>query len=89
MPAEHTAFGEANEALLRGSNALAPTRTATSIPRDRSGGVTVTGGPFAETNEALGGYHLIEADLDQALAVARQVPARFGGVEVRPVQAFD
>ncbi len=45
----------------------------------------VTDGPFAETKEALGGYYLIEAaDLDEALALAKQVPAPFGGVEVRP-----
>lgn len=88
--AEHTAFGEANGSALRGGNALAPTSTATSIRRDPSGEYTVTDGPFAETKEALGGYYLIEAaDLDEALAVAKQVPARFGGVEVRPVQVFD
>ncbi len=45
----------------------------------------VTDGPFLETKEALGGYYLIDApDLDAALAVARDVPAPFGGVEVRP-----
>jgi hypothetical protein len=88
--AEHTAFGEANGSALRGGNALAPTSTATSIRRDPSGEYAVTDGPFAETKEALGGYYLIEAaDLDEALAVAKQVPARFGGVEVRPVQVFD
>jgi len=54
------------------------------------GGSEVTDGPFVETKEALGGYYLIEApDLDTALAVARTCPARFGGVEVRPVMTFD
>jgi hypothetical protein len=39
-----------------------------------------------ETKEALGGYYLIEAaDLDQALAISKLCPARFGGVEVRPI----
>ena len=61
--------------------------TATSL---RSGGSEVTDGPFAETKEVLGGYYLIDApDLDTALAVAKTVPARFGGVEVRPVMVFD
>jgi hypothetical protein len=47
----------------------------------------ITDGPFAETKEALGGYYVIEADsLDEALAVARQVPAPFGCVEIRPVR---
>ena len=46
----------------------------------------MTDGPFAETKEALGGYYVIEAaDLDEALAIARDVPAKYGGVEVRPV----
>jgi hypothetical protein len=50
----------------------------------------MTDGPFAETKEALGGYYVIDAaDLDQALAIAKQVPAPFGGVEVRPVRTVD
>ena len=66
---------------------MQPTGTATSI---RNNGATVTDGPFAETKEALGGYYLIEApDLDAAIAIAKQVPHRFGGVEVRPVMVFD
>jgi hypothetical protein len=68
-------------ASLVGGNALQPTATATSIRGD-----VVTDGPFAETKEALGGYYLLEAaDLDQALAAAKLCPARFGGVEVRPI----
>ena len=59
-------------------------------PSGRAGGFTVTDGPFAETKEALGGYYLVEAaDLDEAIAIAKQVPARFGGVEVRPVMVFE
>jgi hypothetical protein len=83
---EHGVFGQQHSAAIRGGNALHPTSTATSIRRDASGGLTVTDGPFAETKEGLGGYYLIEAaDLDEAVSVAKQVPARFGGVEVRPV----
>lgn len=60
---------------------LAESATATSIRGD-----AVTDGPFVETKEALGGFYLVEArDLDHALAVAKLVPARFGGVEVRPI----
>jgi hypothetical protein len=87
---EHEAFNEQNAAALRGGNALQPSGTATSIRKDATGGFAVTDGPFAETKEALGGYYLIEAaDLDEAIAIARQVPALFGGVEVRPVRVFD
>jgi hypothetical protein len=60
--------------------------TATSV-RVRDGKRLVTDGPFAETREQLGGYFLIEAaNLDEALAVAGQIPgARKGTVEVRPI----
>jgi hypothetical protein len=86
---DHTAFSENNAAALVGGNALQPTATATSIRKDDAGGFSVTDGPFAETKEAIGGYYLIEAaDLDAAIAVAKQVPAPFGGVEVRPIMTF-
>jgi hypothetical protein len=76
--------GELGGQLL-GGNALQPTTTATTIRSD-----IVTDGPFVETKEALGGYYLIEAkDLDQALAIGKLCPARFGGVEVRPIMVFD
>lgn len=88
--AAHNTFGSQNEKALVGGNALQPTSTATSIRRDASGGFSVTDGPFVETKEALGGYYLIEAsDLDAAIEIAKQVPARFGGVEVRPIMTFD
>ena len=59
---------------------------APSIRRDGSGGFSVTDGPFAESKETLGGYYLIEAaDLDDALDIAKEVPAGVG-VEVRPVR---
>jgi hypothetical protein len=69
-----------------GANPLHPVATATSV-RVREGRRLVTDGPFAETREHLGGYFLIEAkDLDEAIAVAAQIPgARKGTVEVRPV----
>jgi hypothetical protein len=83
---DHMAFGAANEKNVAGGNALEGVSTATSIRRDAAGEVTVTDGPFAETKEALGGYYLIDAaDLDEAIAIAKQVPAPFGGVEVRPI----
>ena len=83
----HTAFGEAHGGAIRGGNALQPAGTATSIRGDGSGGFTITDGAFAETKEALGGYYLLEAaDLDEAIALAKAIPAAFGGVEVRPVR---
>jgi hypothetical protein len=85
----HNAFAaqvEQHGAKLLAGNALQSTGTATSV----RGGSEVTDGPFVETKEALGGYYLLDApDLDTALAVGRLCPARFGGVEVRPVMTFD
>lgn len=47
----------------------------------------VTDGPFAEGREQIGGLYVIQAaDLDQALAYAKQVPKSPGlSVEVRPL----
>jgi hypothetical protein len=86
----HNEFGEKNGAALRGGNALHPSSSATSLRHDATGKLVVTDGAFAETKEALGGYYLIEAaDLDEAIKIAAQVPADFGGVEVRPIRIFD
>jgi hypothetical protein len=69
------------------SEALQPVHTATTV-RVRSGKVSVTDGPFAETKEQLAGFYLIEArDLNEALQVASRIPpARHGSIEVRPVR---
>lgn len=51
-------------------------------------GRSVVDGPFAESKEAIGGYFLITvADLNEAIAIARQCPGLHYGatVEVRPV----
>jgi hypothetical protein len=65
---------------------LHPVTTATSV-RIRDGKQLVTDGPFAETREVLGGFHLIDVnDLDEAIAIAGRHPgARLGTVEIRPV----
>jgi hypothetical protein len=45
-------------------------------------------GPFAESKEAVGGYFLLDvADMNEALAIAKQCPSLALGasVEVRPV----
>jgi hypothetical protein len=73
-----------------GGNALQATQTATTV-RVRNGKLSSTDGPFAETKEQLGGYYLIEAkDLDEAIQIAGRIPsARFGSIEVRPIQEYD
>ena len=87
---EHREFWAANQAHLRGGNRLRPSTSATSIRRNAQGDVVVTDGTFIESKEVLGGYYLIDAaDLDEAIKIASQVPAPFGGVEVRPVWPTD
>ena len=65
---------------------LAHSRNAKSV-RVRDGQSVVTDGPFAETREVLGGFHLIDVpDLDAAIrAAARHPGAKVGTVEIRPV----
>jgi hypothetical protein len=78
----------AKRGVLRAEARLAPSASATTV-RERNGRRAITDGPFAETKEQLGGYHLIECpDLDEALACAGRVPTlRVGGtIEVRPVE---
>jgi hypothetical protein len=78
---------ERRAGALRGGAALESAETATSLRADVDGGFAITDGPFAESKEVLGGYSVIEAaDLDEALAIAKEVPAPFGGVEVRPIR---
>jgi hypothetical protein len=67
---------------------LHPTVSATSV-RMKNGKPVLSDGPFAETKEQLGGYHLIDCrDLDEAISIAKRIPTLpFGGnVEVRPVE---
>jgi hypothetical protein len=69
------------------AQALQPVRTAATV-RAQGGKVSVTDGPFAETNEQLGGFILIDAkDLNEAIQVASKIPViRLGAIEVRPIQ---
>lgn len=84
--AEHEAFGRKHGDKLRGGMELQGTETAKSIRYRSDTESVVTDGPFAETNEVLGGFYLIEADdPDEAVEIARDVPALPGDViEVRP-----
>ena len=67
---------------------------AATTLRPRSGKVSVTDGPFAETKEVVGGIVVIEADdLREAIAVASLHPAArmsdLGwAVELRPIEEF-
>jgi len=69
------------------SEALQSVQTATTV-RVRSGKLSITDGPFAETKEQLTGFYLIEAkDLNEAVQIAAKIPpARVGSIEVRPIR---
>ena len=65
-----------------GGEELQGPSAATTVSR-KNGKVVVTDGPFIESKEVIGGFALIEvADLDEALAMAREWP---GTVEIRPI----
>jgi len=72
--------------VLRKSAGLQPASTATTV-RTVAGRQQVLDGPYADSKEQLGGFHLIEVpDLDAALAWAARSPtAEHGIVEVRPL----
>lgn len=65
---------------------LEPSDKTAVVRRDGRGEFVVTDGPFAETNEQIGGLWILECDdHDEALALARQIPYSPGlAVEVRP-----
>jgi hypothetical protein len=72
--------------VLKSSNGLKPTASATTV-RVVNDKTQVLDGPYAETKEQLGGFHIIEvADLDAAISWAARSPtALHGVVEVRPL----
>jgi hypothetical protein len=89
---QYAAFSaEAGERIV-GGQALSPTATATTVRvlGARGGEVVVSDGPYAETKEALTGFYLLDcADLDEAVALAAQIPGAWhGAIEVRPVADF-
>ena len=86
--ARHGAFQEKHGAKVIRGAALQRAANARTIAVG-DGSLAVTDGPYVETKEALGGFYVIEAaNLDEAIAIARDVPAPSGGVEVRPVMVF-
>lgn len=76
---------------FRGGAKLELTRSAKTL-RMKDGKAIFTDGPFAETKEQFGGYHLVECqDLEEALAIAARIPTlpAGGAVEVRCVTHSD
>jgi len=77
----------AKAGVLGASNRLQPTAFATTV-RVEGGAPRVLDGPYADSKEQLGGFHIIDvADLDAAIAWAARSPTAIHGVvEVRPMQ---
>jgi hypothetical protein len=73
--------------VLKDSKGLEPTSAATTV-RVADAKTQVLDGPYADSKEQLGGFHIIEVDnLDAAIAWAARSPtALHGVVEVRPVR---
>ena len=86
----------ANDEMLRQSGhllaveGLQSSHAAITV-RVRNDKVSVTDGPFVETNEQLIGLFFINArDLNEAIHLASKMPqARGGPIEVRPMMGFD
>jgi hypothetical protein len=80
--------GLASSGQYRVGAKLQPTATSATV-RVKNGKPVATDGPFAETKEQLGGYHVLECkDLDEAISIAMRIPTLPAGgvVEVRPVE---
>lgn len=80
-------FGELAADAILGGEALQPAATSTTVRHGDGAEPLVTNGPFAETVEALGGFYVLEAaTLDDAIELAREIPAaRSGWVALRPM----
>jgi len=72
--------------VLRSTQGLQPTAAATRV-RVVNDKTQVLDGPYADSKEQLGGFHIIDVpDLDAAIAWAARSPtALHGVVEVRPL----
>jgi len=72
--------------VLKSGGGLKPTSMATTV-RVRNDKAQVLDGPYADSKEQLGGFHIIEVDdLDAAISWAARSPTALHGiVEVRPM----
>jgi hypothetical protein len=86
--AAFTAFQTEIEArgVMVSRERLRPTSSSTTV-QIRDGDLVIADGPFAETNEQIAGFYVVECeDLDEAVEVAAKIPAaHYGTIDVRPV----
>ena len=86
-------FGNRARSAITGGAILHHEHTATtiSVTGGHGGAVVMHDGPYVECKEMLGGFYLLQAaDLDEALALAAQIPAAWDGgrVEIRPTMSM-
>jgi hypothetical protein len=93
-PGSDDAANWADEATASGArldgDRLRPPEEAKTV-RVRGDRVLVTDGPFAETNEVILGYDVLQCeDLDEAIELAARHPmARLGRLQLRAVWPFE
>ena len=88
MSADYAAYNEAlmKAGAIRGGERLKPSSASTTV-KVRDGKAVVLAGPYADTQEQLGGFYIIDVpNLDEAIEWAKKCPAaQFGTIEVRPI----
>jgi hypothetical protein len=100
MPSQEllAAMGRYNEALVRAGVMLAGDGLQPSAKGARvrwsGGGISVTGGPFAEAKQLIAGYWIIQVrSKDEAIEWVRRCPAQMGDgeaeIEIRQVFELD
>ena len=80
-----------NAGHFRGGAKLHSASSAKTV-RMKNGRTVLTDGPFAETKEQVGGYHLIDCTgLDEAMSIAARIPTLpvGGTVEVRCIAELE
>jgi hypothetical protein len=84
--AAYQSFHAKAGSAIRAGDALLPAATSVRITGGPDAPL-ITDGPFAEAAEVAGGFYVFEAEnLDDALALARDIPAaQNGAIEVRPI----
>lgn len=96
LPPDHmaqamAAYGAYTEAIKKSGVVISSERLRpsadTTVVRVANGKTQVLNGPYAESQEQLGGYYLIDVpSLDEAIAWAARCPgASHGAIEIRPI----
>jgi len=97
LMAEMTGYHEALQqaGVLLDGNGLKPSAQGWRIHHGRDGARTVVDGPFAETQELIAGYTVIQVrSVEEAMEWTRRFPAPMGAgveatIEVRPLCEID